>query len=383
MSSAASKLFNRSTILQYNTVFINDYELSLEDVVSLEIKYDYFSFIVTGTMIFKDSVEISELDIWDAKTRIMVYGQDIYDEFFTRFFRVTNVQQELYNERFKAYNIEFMDTFSYEIKNTYISKSFNSSKSAAFQKYFDEFKWDDMISDDSPQLKKTFEDTGDVEPFIVPADRNILEYFEYAFSLKGYRLYQGRNVMRLTNEDFGSKEKLSETYTDNTENDIYGFKIHDYSLTFNPINISNTVKPKDKILKFDYNKIEDYETDLLEDVYDSIKMNKKSMSSLQHTTGLKLRTQELLGKELHKYELEEAYLDNNTLEIVVPGNFKYNEIGKLVDVDFKGNPLLTDLSKKGNKFNSGVYFVSRVTDRFVGNKLIQRLTLNRIDFDNI
>ena len=85
MSSAASKLFNRSTILQYNTVFINDYELSLEDVVSLEIKYDYFSFIVTGTMIFKDSVEISELDIWDAKTRIMVYGQDIYDEFFTRF----------------------------------------------------------------------------------------------------------------------------------------------------------------------------------------------------------------------------------------------------------------------------------------------------------
>ena len=42
MSSAASKLFNRSTILKYNTVSINDYELSLEDVVSLEIKYLQF-----------------------------------------------------------------------------------------------------------------------------------------------------------------------------------------------------------------------------------------------------------------------------------------------------------------------------------------------------
>jgi hypothetical protein len=41
--------------------------------------------------------------------------------------------------------------------------------------------------------------------------------------------------------------------------------------------------------------------------------------------------------------------------------------------------MMTTQALEGDRFHSGTYFVSKMTDRYIGNKLIQKLVLNRID----
>jgi len=337
-----------------------------------------FSFPINGNVVISDNVQLSDLEIWNGETTLTVYAMDIHDKIFERKFRIIDVNPEQNEERFRFYKLKFVDMFYYNMVNTYISKSFEDTKSNALMSYIEHTGTKEILESNNVEID--FDDTEDKNTFAVPANIDVLNFFISEFKKKGFRLYQTRYSVKLKKDDFNSFEEQEEFFSNNTDNDMYGWKIHDFSMKYNAILERNLSKPIEKNVKFDFNKKEDYTTQNLIDVYSTIELNETPMDTLQHTTGQKLTTQAEIDPIVHKFELEEIYGSNTILEIVVPGNFKINDIGKIVSVDLKGNPMIKQTSLEGDTFHSGKYLVTALSDRFVGDKLVQKLSLHRVDF---
>jgi hypothetical protein len=383
MSTSFEKIFTETTILKSYTIKINEYELLDEDILSFELMFNFDQPFIEGILIIKDSFGIAELDIFDGNTTIELYSNDFFDETFTRKFRITSVSNDEPDDKFKVYTLRIVDELYYKLSNTYLSKGFNTDVITAFSEYLTELKLDDHITDNN--MTKDFDTSTNKYSFVVPQDRSVLDFFMYEFNNNGYRIWQDRNSISVKDVKFKDLDYIQSNgekvnYTNNTANPNYAFKIHDFTIKYNNILASNLSSPVAEHQFFDVNtKLVDDETKNLTDIYDDIKLNDKDYSELQHTTGAKFKVDVdvFLGKQ--RILLEDAYFHNNTLEIVVPGNFKYNNIGKLANVQFKGNAMMTTQALEGDRFHSGTYFVSKMTDRYIGNKLIQKLVLNRID----
>jgi hypothetical protein len=389
MSTNFENIFTETTVLSLYTVYINDQELLDEDVLSFEIMFDFRKSFIEGTLIIKDSFGIAELDIFDGKTTVKIKATDVYGEIFTRIFRITNVSNDEYSGRFKSYVLTVVDELFYKLATTYLSKSFSTDPVTALNEYLTELKLDTYLTDNN--ITKSFEAITEQYNFIVPQDRSIHEFFLYELKNNGYRFWQDRNSINIKNVTFKDLKYIqvenelniltNVLYSNNTDNGLYGFKIHDFKMNYNNILNSNIEQPVIQHQVFDIAKKSiDTTTKNLSDVYTDMKLNNKDMSSLQHTTGARYDVDVgvYIGKQ--KLNVENIYFNNNKLEIVVPGNFKYNNVGMLVDVILKGNPTMQVQGIEGDTFHSGKYFVSKMSDRFIGDKLIQKLVLNRIDF---
>lgn len=385
--SDSQKIFNEITILKAFTIWINDTELFPEDVLSLEIKWSFDQFYVSGSLIIKDSFGLSDLGMFNGTTEIKIYAKDFYDEPFDRKFTVINVSQQDYNERFKAYTLSFVDRIYFKMVNAYISTGFNDIPSNALDKFFTQLDIDTIIEDE--KLSKDFGTDGEPEPFCVPQDRSSYEFFTQQMRRVGYRWWQDRNTIHAKKIDINqmpvatAKEPI--VYSNNTDNDKYGFKIHDFDITYNNILNMNMAYPISSNMKFDPTSRSMNSTTLnLDDVYPTMKLNDMAVDpselTLIHTTGQKVTTQEIMSTDQQKLEIEDVYMENSILNIVVPGNFKYNFPGQIVEVEFKGNPMIQKSSLEGDTFHSGKYFLKDVSDRYFGDKLIQKLKLVRADF---
>ena len=159
--------------------------------------------------------------------------------------------------------------------------------------------------------------------------------------------------------------------------DLYGFNIMEYYLTFNNVTETNSVLPKTEFIVYDHTKkkVKEYKKNL-NDYKDSLKPSTKAYNS-QLTFGARHSTQEYLQDST---EYKHWYYQNNTqLEIYVPGNVKYSELFKRVEVKLGGNINAIDTRELGDYKLSGKYIITRVTDKIVlGNKFYQKLMLKRL-----
>jgi hypothetical protein len=388
MSTSFEKIFNEATILQSYVLEINDYQLFSEDILSLELLFAFNKPFIEGSLSIKDSLGISNLNLWDGNTKVKIYAVDIYGEKFSRVFRITGISNDEYLDRFKKYNINLVDELYYTLANTYLSKSFTEDPVSAFKKYMTELSLDTYLTDN----KMTGEyDSADSYSFVVPQDRSIYDFFSYEFKNNGLRFWQSRKSLNVKNITIADLEYVqyedpdagltNARYSNNSDNDVYGFKIHDFKLKYNEIIKSNVEKPVILHQTYDITKKAiDSTTNNLSDIYSGISLNDKDMSTLQHTTGARYEVDADVFIDKQKLELEDIFMRNNSLEIVVPGNFKYNAVGYLAEVNLKGNPLMQSQSIEGDVFHSGKYIITKITDRYVGDKLIQKMVLNRVDF---
>jgi hypothetical protein len=74
---------------------------------------------------------------------------------------------------------------------------------------------------------------------------------------------------------------------------------------------------------------------------------------------------------------------NQQMYIAVKGTFKYSNIGTVVTTKMKGSVTGNDTNLEGDRLTSGRYFVLGVSDRYLGDKLIQRLHLGRLDAQKV
>lgn len=389
----SSRMFGPHTKLQTVKVYINDVQLSEEDVVSYEIEYEFDKPYVKGLLSFKDSYDYSKQAKFSDKSIVKIYAVDFFGEAYIRTFVITAISHEEFNNRFKKYNIEFIDEIYYSLKNTYLSKGFRKDSIAAFKEYLDELETVDgtpvsqYLSDKNINLEVS--ESIEKNPFVVPQDRSILDFFQYKFRREGLRFYQNKNTVFVTGVQPNSVDTIQVNgenvlYSDSTANDTYAFKIYDFVNTYNKNLELNEKKPIQKHMKYDITKKNIDETTVnLEDTYDTLNMNSRDMSTLQHTYGEKYIFEEDIFEEKQMLEVQDTYLKNNKFEIVVPGNFKYNDIGKLVEVRLKGNVMYSETDLTGDVFHSGLYFVNKITDKVIGDKMIQKLSLLRVDFQEV
>jgi hypothetical protein len=383
MSTSFEKIFTPTTILKLLEVHLNDEFLNPEDILSLEVSSSFEKPFVEGTIILKDSFNISELDLFDGKTTLTIYGNDIHDEKMERKFRIISIKVDEENERFQKYVFGFVDEIYYKLKNTFISKSFSSDPITAFNEYIDHLSLNANIQQDKLTLNT---DNIDAYNFIVPQDRSVLDFLSYEFAQNGLNFWQDNTSINIKNINFSELEFIKNIdgedaiYTNNTTNNNYAFKIQDYSHEYNNILDTNIKKPIIEHLSYDIEKkVIDRTTKNLEDVYDDIKLNDKELRDLQHTTGMQYVTDINVFENKQMLELKNTFVKNNMSTIVVPGNYKFNKIGKLINVQLKANPYMDKYVSEGDTFHSGVYFIYGIKDRYIGDKLVQQLKIYRMD----
>jgi hypothetical protein len=378
-------IFNESTILRAITVWINDVELLNEDVMSVDMKWSFDGIAVVGKLLFKDTLEVASQKVFDGKTTVRIYVKDIYDEVFEKTFIVTDINNQESGDRWKIYSLTLIDRISFLLNNTYMSKGFNTDIVTAIDEVFTHLKIPDIMKEDKMEFIKG--ECKDISNIVIPQDRSLMEYFTDYLRYRGMRWWQTRSAFIIDKVVFNELEPIKDDedkpiiYSNATTNQEYGFRINDFSTSYNDLLSMNDVRPVIKSYAYDFEK-RSMQLDALNltDVYDTIKMNDQDCSNLQKTTGARMDIQNSLNTDSQKLDIEDTYMINNILEIVVPGNFKYSRVGELMHVALKGNPLYTESALEGDTFHSGVFFISQIADKIIADKMIQKILLKRIDF---
>ena len=377
------KLLHDNTVLSYFRVELDGFEIVKDDLVTVEITQNINEFGLSGFMLVKDTYDFNNNGetVLDGDNTITIRKTDFMGFKSTRTYRVTSISVDITQENFKLYRISFIDIISFKLMNTYISKSFTDTPVNALQEYFVYLGIDKMLKNDNLVLDVL--DTSTKRSFVVPGNISLLEFFEGIFRLDNIRLYQDRfgvHIKEIIPSKLIPKENTDGyaiVYTNNTLNNEYLYKIHDYSEDKNNVLETNTLLPKRRTYQFNSSKNIQDTTNNVQDILTDLTLNDLSMKS-QLTTGEQL-TEHINGLKLQKYDLFNVYLNNNNVRIAITGELNSSNICNVALLELKGNILAQDTIRDGDQLTSGRYFIAKVTDKIIGDKLIQKLTLIRLD----
>jgi hypothetical protein len=381
---AFEKILNTKTILQYLKVTIDGSEIVRDDIFSIEVSQNFDEFGLTGTIKLRDTFDLNNNGrfLLNGNNVLVISLSDYLGVKSTRTYRIINTKITPSQERFKIYDFDFIDEITFQLQNSFISKSFNSTPVAAFQAYLAELGIDDLLSADN--LETDIEDTSTSSNFVVPQNMSVLDFFTEELKTENIRIWQDRfglHVKELVLSDLVPYNTNGEIilYTNKTTNNEYLYKIHDYDERKNATEITNNQKPVQRVFRHSTDKEIASITTNLADIIDDIKMNTLDASSLQLTTGEKFDTQSTFSTGNQDYELFDVYTKNNQIHIACGGSIRTSNIGTVAMLELKGSTVSPDSVMKGDVLTSGKYFLGNVTDKIIGDKLIHRLSMYRID----
>ncbi len=382
---AFEKIFHQNTVLKHLSIKIDGFEIMTDEIVSLELKSDFFTFGFTGAIKIKDSFDLNNSGklLFNGNNKIVISTQDFLKDKTVRTYRITQMNAIQAGERFKVYDIQFMDEISFILKNAYIGKSFTDTPVNAFKQYLTHLGIDDIIKSD--KMTYNIQDTSTKQSFTVTAGQSVFDFFSTLFRQDNIRMWQDRNTFHIKEVNPSEIEPLKDpngddlTYTNNTMNNEYLFKIHDMHEDSNPSLEVNLVKPIEKTFRFDGSKKIIDTTINLVDAARSMTMNTMDTTGLQQTIGEKYSTQANFETGNQNFDVLETYIRNNNLSIVVPGSLKYSNVGTSAKVLLKGNNMYNSTQLEGDTLSSGKYFIASVSDRIIGDKLIHKIVLCRLD----
>ena len=378
----AGSVFNESLVssskLLAFDVFINDIQLNNEDIISCQIEWEP-DLEVGGNIIIKDTFDLNNLVKFDESTTIRIYSRDIHNKVFNRTFKIAGIKKEKYQQKNFVFAIDFIDRITFILKNTYLSKGFTDTPANIINSYFKYIELDKLLDED--KITKDFE-VSDIITVIVPQDRSLYDFLSIELDKLGLLIYQTRDKIILRKKESLLPSKLPlmpYDFKDNTDNQQYGWNIGDMRVNFNNSLELNQIPVKNNMYySISERKMKNIQMGV-SDVYSAIKQSTKDVSGLQQTVGIKLETQERSTDFKLKYSIISTYSKNNNIELVIPGNFKYSDVLQRANLTLKGNALNKKSSFEGDQLLSGEYFISYVADRFVGDKLLQKYIINRLD----
>ena len=379
-----------NTILKFMEVKIDDFVVLQDEIASLEVKHDFFDFRIKGKIKFKDSFDMANSGLVkisnDNKMTISVMDRGGTKSFRT--YRVVNSNVINLNDRIKLYDIDFQDEISWILEHTFTNSTIDGSAVAAMLHYLDGAKVKAVIKSD--KLKIEFKDTSTSRTFTIPKNENVLDFLTMMLRKDNIRMYQDRNGIYI-------KEVKPSTFTpiknDETGNDLvftndvpenmYLFKIHEFKDFKNDTKTVNEIAPIVKINSSTSPKSISTVTISLTEFFKDLQLNDMDLGSIQLTTGEKLETSEELAVGWQKAKLFDTFMANQQMYIAIKGTFKYSNIGTVITTKMKGSVTGNDTNLEGDRLTSGRYFVLGVSDRYLGDKLIQRLHLGRLDAQKV
>jgi len=382
------KIFNHVTILKHLSIKIDDVEINPTEIVTAEIKTSFFDFGVRGSIKIKDSFDLNNNkdQPFNNDNTISISARDFLKNQFYRTFKITKITSGLFGERMKIFDVEFIDEITYKLMNTYISRSFTDTPVNAFKEYLTHIGIDDLIA--SNRMEYDIVDSSTSHSFVVPQDISALEFFTKFLKQENIRFWQDRNKFYIKEIDISSVPPLLKPdgtdlhYSNDVLNNEYVFKIHDFNMHNNSSLEINLLKPIEKTFRYDGNKEIIDITNNLTEVTPTLALNNIDTTNYQETSGEKYKTQGHFTQGNQDYDVFDILIHNNNLDIVVPGTFLYSNVGTIVNISLKGNHLYSSSQLQGDSLVNGKYFVAEVSDRIVGDKIINKLELCRLDSQN-
>jgi hypothetical protein len=379
-----------NTILKFLEVKIDNFVILKDEIASLEVKYNFFDFKIVGKIKFKDSFDMANAGLAKISNdnKLTISAMDKGDTKTFRTFRIVNSNVIIANERTKVYDIDFQDEISWILQNTFTTVPITGSPVKALVKYLNSGACADVLVSD--KIKIDYTDTAMKRTLTAPQNQNILEFLTYALRKDNIRLYQDRTTIYIKevkpaeyptviNDETGTDLVFSNDVQDN----LYLFKIHDFMDLKNNTEKVNKLSPVIKVNSSTSPKGQSTVTISLTDFFKDLQLNDMELGSIQFTTGEKLETSEELAVGWQKAKLFETFMLNQQMFIAVKGTYKYSNIGTIISTKMKGSVASNEGTLEGDRLTSGNYFVFGVSDRYLGDKMIQRLHLGRLDAQKV
>jgi hypothetical protein len=384
---STDRIFSQESTLRNIKIYIDDIFISEEDVVSIDFENTFNVVSIIGKIIIKDSINIYRLIDLNESTKIKLDIIDNFGKIINRYFNITSVNIESWNADFRYLRLTFIDSLSFMLSTSYISKSFYDTPVNAILQIFDYLGVEKNILTPN-NLLLLVKDDNDKVNFIVPSDRSVLEFFMYLFRNYGCRFWQTIDGVIIGRYLFNNLQERTESlngtdtiikYTNNTSNHQNPFMIYDYRILTNQTLELNTKNPS----QFNFNsfdgKMFDVTSIKLSDLYDGLALGNQDLSNISFTFGEKYTNTTSPSIYNQLLTIEDVYFKNTQLEIIVKGNFTANPLGHVVLVDLKGNPTIVQSDISGDTTYSGKYFVYRAQEKIIGDKHISKLTLVRMN----
>ena len=369
-------IFNTSNKLKNYTIEIGGINIVKEMIISLEMTHQNNSPVVLGRLVINDLVDLNSQLIW-RDTSVKVYYMDMFDKIFRKEFYITSIVETLNEKNRKSFIIDLQDKFSYILEHSYISKSFSTDHKTALLQYMGRLSIDSMLNVD-------YVSTGTLESmnFVVPKHMNNLNYFMGEFYKQGFTWYQTKDSIKLkhytdllpVNLPLNSEEK---PYKNETDNQLYMNKIIGLNTVFNK---RDGILPITK--SFGYN-IQTKQIDSSEFNDNTMWVNNSDTVNMQTTSGGQYegvfeRPQQHLDFDHHKIIMRDSFFTHNELEMAINGYVR-NDLNQIYELFLKGNMGSIDSQHRGNTIINGKYVSNKITDKLIGDTLIQKVMLSRVD----
>lgn len=379
-----------NTILKFLEVKIDDFVILQDEIASLEVKYSFFDFRIKGKIKFKDSFDMSSGGLVKISNdnKLTISAMDRGETKSFRTYRVVSANSIIINDRTKVYDIDFQDEISWTLENTFENATISGSPVRVMINYLKSDKCQAVIKSDKLTIK--YLDTSPNKTFTIPKNKNVLDFMVYMLRKDNIRIYQDRNSIHIKevkpssinsvqNEETGNDLVFSNDVPDN----MYLFKIHDFQDLKNDTSSVNKLSPIIKVNSSTSSKGISTVTISLPDFFKDLQLNDMELGNIQLTSGEKLETSEELAVGWQKAKLFDTFMLNQQMFIAVKGTFKYSNVGTIITTKMKGAISAADTNLEGDRLTSGKYLVLGVSDRFLGDKLIQRLYLGRLDAQKV
>lgn len=378
----SNEIFTKTTYTRQIKVKINDQNIPDDDVLTIDMTNSFFTFGLRATLVFKDSYAIlnSKVIKFDGSTTVEIVVFDFMQNRRKFLFVVQdmNVQDA---PRVNVVTLVLIDPFAYKLMNTYVPKSFNSNITAAFGEVVSNYHLDRELQKNG--LSLDLGNAGEVRNFVINSGESIYSFFNREFRRANVRMWQDLENVHVREFKLGTAKVNEQPYKVNCTNNNYLFKVHEYRKYDVSKSAVYDFAPVQIVTRF-RNKEVTQETVNLSDFYHDLLLNGNDIfKNLQGDTVGKSFSTYNDTVEAQKYDLFETFINNERMDIIVPGTLVENQPGIVVNVVVPDKTQYVEANQIGNRTSSGKWFVKVVQSKFIGGKFVQRLRLGRFDHPSV
>lgn len=375
-------IFTTTTYTRQLKISISGQSIPDDDVLTLDLVNSFFNFGLRGTLTFKDSYALlnSKEVTFDGSVTVDIIVFDFMQN-RRKFHFVVQDMQVQDAARVNVVVLSLIDPFAYKLANLYVPKSFNSNITSAFSEIVQNYNLDRELQKNN--LSLDLGSAGETRNFVINSGESVYTFFEREFRRANVRMWQDLEQVHVKEFRLSSAKVNDKPYKVNCTNNNYLFKIHEYKKSdvsknkvynFSPVQVVTRFRNKEVIQ--DTVNLSDFYQDLLlngNDIFKSLQGDAvgKSFSTFNDTT------------EAQKYDLFNTFINNEQMDIVVPGTLVENQPGVVIDVVVPDKTQYIEANQIGNRTSSGKWFIKVVQSKFVGGKFIQRLRLGRFDHPRV
>lgn len=378
-------LFKDTSDLKKVKVTIDDIEVPFEDIIDIEVHYSSKQFQVEASIIFKDTLDILSTFKNFKNNKVTIFYTDSQDDTVSRDFYIANLAEVRgETELTKTFIFNLIDCVSWTLKNTFFSKGYNSVKiTDVIEDIFSIFKVDLLYNKEF--TTRNFNSSSFIyENLVIPQDRSLYDFIDFYLKQEGLIWFQQNTSLELNSikKFYPSTLKRNEDYDflEDVPNPKYMFKILDFTADYNngyenlkmPRRTSLSYNPETKSMDtIKYN---------LDELYKEFSTSPVDESYIQSTDGSMLATLETgTIPESKIVETYFNYLTNTSIDMFVSGKNKNNSLLDKRGVYFRGAGNHREGQAEGNVILGGEYIVFAIHDKILGNKMIQRINVGRLN----